>query len=110
MSDSDRTVPAELGQESKASSWVEAWNSACLSSCSRGDRPPVELYLEPAGLMEDARECQCPFVLCLHPQGCIGGGVRASGFSQEQGKSGSFRMWHHARGNVSNFFVRPASS
>ena len=30
-------------------SWVEAWNSACCSSCSRGDRPLVELYLEPAG-------------------------------------------------------------
>ena len=48
ISDSDRRVPAELGQESQASSWVEAWNSTCLSRCSRGDRPLVELYLEPA--------------------------------------------------------------
>ena len=30
-----------------ASSWVEAWNSACLSRCPRGERPLVELYLEP---------------------------------------------------------------
>ena len=29
--------------------WVEAWNSACLSWCPRGERPLVELYLEPGG-------------------------------------------------------------
>ena len=49
ISDFDSRVPADLGQESQASSCVEAWNSACLLSCSRGDRPHVELYLEPAG-------------------------------------------------------------
>ena len=49
ISDSDRRVPAELGQESQASSWVEAWNCACLLRSFRGDRRPVELYLEPAG-------------------------------------------------------------
>ena len=49
ISDSDRKVLAELGQESQASSWVEAWNSTCLSRCSRGERPLVELYLEPRG-------------------------------------------------------------
>ena len=46
--DSDRRVLAELGQESQASSCVEEWNSACLSSCSRSDRPLVELCVEPA--------------------------------------------------------------
>ena len=46
ISDSDRRVHAELGQERQASSCVEAWNSACCSSCSRGHRPLVELYLE----------------------------------------------------------------
>ena len=30
-------------------------NSACLSSCSRDDRPPVELYVEPAVLGDDAQ-------------------------------------------------------
>src|SRR5574340_87577 len=39
MSDSDRRVPADWGQESQASSWVEAWNSACLWRCPRGERP-----------------------------------------------------------------------
>ena len=44
---SDCSVPAELGQESQASSCVEKWNSACLSSCSWGDTPLVELCVEP---------------------------------------------------------------
>ena len=43
ISDSDRTVPAELGQESQAFSCVEERKSACLSSSSRDDRPLVDL-------------------------------------------------------------------
>ena len=59
----------------------------------------------------EAQECQCPFVLCLHPQGCLRRGVRASGSYQKwTGKSGSFGMWHQPRGYVSNFLIRPASS
>ena len=50
ISDSARRVPADWGQESQASSWVEAWNSACLSRCPRGERPLLELYMEPVGL------------------------------------------------------------
>ena len=49
ISNLDHRVPEELGQEIQASSWVEAWNSAYLLSCSRGDRPLVELFLEPVG-------------------------------------------------------------
>ena len=49
ISDYDRRVSAELEHESQALSCVEEWNSTCLSSCSRGDRPLVELDLEPAG-------------------------------------------------------------
>src|SRR5574341_885705 len=52
ISDSDSRVPADWGQESQASSWVEAWNSACLSRCPRGERPLVELYLEPGVFSE----------------------------------------------------------
>src|SRR5574337_846673 len=62
ISDSDRRVPADWGQESQASSWVEAWNSACLSRCPRGERPLVALYLEPGVFPTDARK-NCPFVL-----------------------------------------------
>ena len=47
--------------------WTEQTDG--LSSCSRDDRPPLELYVEPAVLGDDAQGCQCPFVLCLHPQG-----------------------------------------
>ena len=60
VSDSDRRVPAELGQESQASSCVEEFNSSCLSSCSRGDRPLVDLYVELAGFSNDAGGCQTP--------------------------------------------------
>ena len=39
-------------------------------------------------------------VLCLHPQGCIRRGVRASGPSQGRtGESGAFGMWPHPRGS-----------
>ena len=48
ISDFNRRISAELEQESQASSCVEEWNLACLSSCSWGDRPLVKLYLEPA--------------------------------------------------------------
>ena len=47
ISDFDSSVSAELEHESQAFSYVEEWNSACLSSCSQGDRPLVKLYLEP---------------------------------------------------------------
>ena len=48
------SVHAELGQESQASSCVEEFNSSCLSSCSRGDRPPVDLYVELAGFSNES--------------------------------------------------------
>ena len=56
--------------------------------------------------LDDARGCQCPFVLCLHPH-YLRIGVWASRSYQEQiAKSRSFGMWHHHRGYVSNFLVR----
>ena len=60
---------AEYGQESHASSSVEEWISACLSSCSRSDRPLVELCVEPSGFSGRCTGVSVPFVLCLHPQG-----------------------------------------
>ena len=47
ISDSVRRIPADMGQEGQAWSWVEVWNTSCLSRCSRGERLLVELYLEP---------------------------------------------------------------
>ena len=62
------------------------------------------------GVFQDgAQGCQCPFVLRLHPQGCVRRGVQASGICQEQTrKSGSFGRWHRPRSSVSNSLVRPA--
>ena len=55
ISDSNRTVPAELGKERQAFSCAEERNSACLSSSSRDDRLLVHLCLESA----------CFSVLCM---------------------------------------------
>ena len=60
ISDSDRRVPADLGQESQAWSWVEAWNSASLWRCSLGERPLGELYLVPGVFPYDARRITAP--------------------------------------------------
>ena len=48
ISDINLGVSSDLEQGAQASSFVEAWNSDCLFSCSWGIRPLVELYLEPS--------------------------------------------------------------
>ena len=35
---------------------VEAWNSACLWRCPRGERPLVELYFEPGVFSEPPKK------------------------------------------------------
>ena len=60
---------------------------------------------------DNARGCQCPFVLGLHPQGGVRRDVRAWGSCQDRtGILGSFGRWHRARGSVLNSLVRLASS
>ena len=49
VSDSARRVPAELGQESQESSCLRK-GTRCLSRCSGGLRPLVQLCVEPAGV------------------------------------------------------------
>ena len=44
--DRDLGLPIKLQLASQASSGVEAWNSAFLSSCQRGFRPPDEFRRE----------------------------------------------------------------
>ena len=88
-------APCIVGEVSQASSCVQEWTSACLSSCSLGDRHLLSCKSNLRSFPDDARGCQCPFVLCLDPQGCLRRGVRASGPSQERtGESGAFGMWH----------------
>ena len=84
-------IPGSPGESGLVLS--EEGNPAGLSSCSGGLRPLVELCVEPAGFADDARGWQCPFVLCLHPQGCLRRGVRATGpFQERTGEWGSFGM------------------
>ena len=88
ISDFDSRVPADLGQESQASSCVEAWNSAVLSSFSRGDRPLVELYLEPAGFSSRCTEVSVPLCVFTSSTGLRskgGSGIRLSRADREIG-------------------------
>ena len=73
----DRWVSAELEQESQASSCVEEWNSACLSSCSQGNRPLVELELEPESFSGQCTGVSVPLRVVtsckvLHLKRCLG--------------------------------------
>ena len=91
---------------SQASSCVQEWTSACLSSCSLGDRHLLSCMSNLRSFPDDARGCQCPFVLCLHPHYLRIGVWASRSFQERIGKSQSFGMWHHHRGYVSNFLVR----
>ena len=95
---------------SQASSCVQEWTSACLSSCSLGDRHLLSCKSNLRSFLDDARGCQCPFVLCLHPHYLLIGVWASRSYQERTRESGSFGMPHHPRGYVSNFLVRPASS
>ena len=66
-------IPFQTG--SQVSTCVEAWNSAFLSSCQRGFRPPAELNLGPGALFElptrasEVSSC-CELILSLHLNRC----------------------------------------
>ena len=81
--DSGRRVPAELGQESQASSCLRKGTPLA----SRGDQgvsaPSSNCVWNLWVFPDDARGCQCPFVLCLHPQGCLRRGIQPSGSYQD---------------------------
>ena len=110
-SDSDHSFAAEFEQESQASSCVEEWNSACLSSCSRGDRSLLELCVVPAGFSRRYPGVSVPLRVVPSSKGLSSKRCPGIGSYQERtGKSGSFGMCHHPRGYVSNILVRPASS
>ena len=103
VSDSDRRVPAELGQESQASSCLRKGTPLASRVAQGVSGPSSSCVWNPRVFADDARGWQCPFVLCLHPQGCLRRGVRASGPSQERtGESGAFGMWPHPRGSLRN--------
>ena len=100
VSDSDRRVPAELGQESQASSCLRKGTPLASRVAQGVSGPSSSCVWNPRVFADDARGWQCPFVLCLHPQGCLRRGVRASGPSQGRtGESGAFGNWPHPRGS-----------
>ena len=80
ISDFDHRISAALEQQSQASSCVEEWNSACLLSCSRGDRPLVKLYLEPSSFSGLCNGVSVPLRVVtsstgLHSKRCSGIGI-----------------------------------
>ena len=99
ISDFDRRVSAKWEQESQASSCVEEWNSTCRSSCSQGDRPLVELYLELVGFSGRCNWGVSAPCVVTSSTGLHSRGIWASGFYQEwRGKPVSFGMWPDPRG------------
>ena len=76
VSDSDCRVPAELGQESQASSCLRK-GTPLASRVVQGDTGTSSSCVwNPRVFPDDARGCQCRLGLCLHPQGCLRRGVR----------------------------------
>ena len=76
ISDFDPRVSADW-HESQASYCVEECNSACLWSFSPGDRPPGELYLEPAAFFGQCNGGVIPLCVVtsssgLHSKWCLG--------------------------------------
>ena len=57
ISDIDLGVSVDVEQGRQSWSCVEAWNSACLSSCEWGVRPLVELDLESVALSRGCNHC-----------------------------------------------------
>ena len=110
VTDSNFRVPAELGQESQASSCLRKGTPLASRDAHRVSGPSSSCVWNPRVFPNDARGCQCLFVLCLHPQGpskrCPGIGL----FSRVDRDIGV--AWDVAPPTwlVSNFLVRLASS
>ena len=88
----------------------EEGNSACLSRCSGGLRPLVELCVEPAGVSGRCTTVTVPLRVVPSPTGlpskrCPGLGF----FSRVDREIGVFRHEGPPTGLVSNLLVRPAS-
>ena len=73
VSDSDRRVPEELGQESQASSCLRKGTPLASRVAQGVSGPSTSCVWNPRVFADDARGWQCPFVLCLHPQACLRG-------------------------------------
>ena len=72
----DHRVPAELGQESQASSCLRKGTPLASRVAQGVSGPSSSCVWNPRVFADDARGWQCPFVLCLPPQCCLRKGVR----------------------------------
>ena len=92
--------PCTVGTGESGLVLSEEGNPACLSSCSGGHRPLVELCVEPAGLSGRCTGMSMPLRSVPSPTGLPSKRGTSSGSSQERtGESGSFGVWHHPRGS-----------
>ena len=62
---------AELGQESQASSCLRKGTPLASRVAQVVSGPSSSCVWNPRVFADDAWGWQCPFVLCLHPQGCL---------------------------------------
>ena len=93
--------PCRVGTGESGLVLSEEGNPACLSSCSEGHRPLVELCVEPAGVSRRCTGVSVPLRAVPSPTGLPSKTGPSSGSSQERtGESGSFGMWHHPRGSA----------
>ena len=102
--------PCRVGTGESGLVLSEEVNPACLSSCSGGHRPLVELCVEPRVFPADARGCHCRLGLCLHPQGCLRRGYVIGFFSRADRGIGVVRRVAPPTWLISNVLVRLASS
>ena len=92
--------PCRVGTGESGLVLSEEVNPACLSSCSEGHRPLVELCVEPAVVSGRCTGVSVPLRAVPSPTGLPSKRGPSSGSSQERtGESGSFGMWHHPRGS-----------
>ena len=95
LSDFDRSVSAQLEQESQTYFCVEEWNSVCLSSCSRCDRHFSSCIWNLPLFRDNTTGVSRPLHVetsstGLHSKRCPGIGT----YLEWTGKSVSFGIWH----------------
>ena len=71
VSDSDRSVTAELGQENQSSTCLRKGTPLASRVAQGVSGPSSSCVWNPRVFADDARGCQCCLGLCLHPQGCL---------------------------------------
>ena len=103
--------PCRVGTGESGLVFSEEGNSACLSSCSRGLRPLVELFVEPTGVSRQCPGVSVPLRVVPSPTGLPSKRCPGIGFFSRADREIRV-VWQVAPPTwlVSNFLVRPVSS